>query len=79
MIDLDGNILTSREDLLDYLAAKRLMPGYKPPFADLGYCLCGTVWIIEAMAELNFPHGACPDCGEEADAIERSLAEESAA
>lgn len=42
------------------------------PVADIGYCLCGTVWNIEALADLNYPCGCCPDCGEEAAAIERA-------
>ena len=74
MIDIDGNIITNAEDLHDYLTIARLMPNYRSPASDLGYCLCGTVWNIEAMAKQNFVRGTCPDCGEKATAIEASAA-----
>lgn len=72
MIDIDGNIITNQEDLLDYLFIKRHLDGYRAPAGDLGYCLCGTVWNIDAMAEQRLPRGTCPDCGEEAAAIEHA-------
>jgi len=72
-LNIEGNIITNALDLHDYLEAKRLMPCYRPPASDLGYCLCGTVWNIEEMAKLRFTHGACPDCGEMATAVERGV------
>jgi hypothetical protein len=62
----------SADDIRADLIARRAAPDYKPPHADLGYCACGTVWNIEAMAAQNFVKGTCPDCGEQA--IEKELA-----
>lgn len=70
MIDIDGEILTDAEELREHLALKRTAPDYRAPASDLGYCLCGTVWNIAAIASMNFPRGTCPDCGKDATAIE---------
>ena len=59
-------------DIFEDLKQRKAEPGYQPPHADLGYCTCGTVWNIEAMAAENFAKGTCPDCGEPAAEIEKS-------
>lgn len=55
------------------LKRRKSTPGYRPPVADLGYCACGTVWNIAAMAEQGFQRGMCPECGEPAVEIERAV------
>ncbi len=47
------------------------MPDYRRPYADLGYCTCGTVWNVEAVTNQNYKRGMCPDCGEDAAVIEK--------
>jgi hypothetical protein len=57
-------------DAIEDMRARKAAPDYTPPAADLGYCTCGTVWNIEAMAQQKFVRGTCPDCGEHAVEIE---------
>lgn len=52
--------------------ARKMAPDYTRPVSDLGYCVCGTVWNIEAMAAQKFVRGTCPDCGEIAIGIEKA-------
>ena len=59
------------DDLRAELEKIQKLPDYRQPHADLGYCTCGTVWNIEAMAEQNYKRGMCPDCGENAVVIEK--------
>lgn len=54
------------EEILEIIASHDT-----PPVADLGYCVCGTVWSIEAMAAQNFAPCTCPECGEIAIAVEK--------
>lgn len=70
--ELQDALAASADDILTDLAARRAAPDYTPPHADLGYCACGTVWNIEAMAAEKFVKGKCPDCGEPAVEIEKS-------
>lgn len=60
------------EELIERLRQIKAMPDYRHPASDLGYCTCGTVWNIEAFAERNYKRGMCPDCGEDAAAVERA-------
>lgn len=60
----------SADSIRAEIARKKSSPDYGPPAADLGYCTCGTVWNIEAMAAEKFVRGTCPDCGEDAVEIE---------
>jgi len=70
--ELNGHIIKTEKDLISHLEEKIASPGYRPPASDLGYCLCGTVWNLDAIEAMGFLYGTCPDCGEDAVAIERS-------
>lgn len=70
--ELQDALAHSADSIIADLVARRAAPGYTPPHADLGYCTCGTVWNIDAMAAESFVKGTCPDCGEPAVEIEKS-------
>jgi hypothetical protein len=72
MIEIDDIWFETVPDIQAHLDERRNSLGHRFPFADLGYCLCGTVFNIKAMADLNYKRGMCPDCGEEDIAIERA-------
>lgn len=59
-------------NIIEDLRQRKAASDYQPPAADLGYCTCGTVWNIEAMAAEGFTKGKCPDCGAPAVEIEKS-------
>lgn len=59
------------EGLRKELERIQQMPDYQQPHADLGYCTCGTVWNIEALADQNYKRGMCPECGKDAAVIEK--------
>ena len=59
--------------LLDDLHARKREPNYRAPESDLGYCHCGTVWNLDAIAAMGFESNACPDCGSPPLEIERRV------
>jgi hypothetical protein len=61
----DASLLTIED------AITRARIGQRPA-SDLGYCLCGTIWNIAALAASGYPRGKCPDCGADPVHIEKA-------